>query len=73
MFSILLAVGMCGIATASVISLIRQVQTGVIRSKYGHRTYRSQEPMKFWFSIVLLMVIIACFYYFALQLLLMTL
>lgn len=50
---ILLAIYISGIATVG-----RQVQTGVIRSKHGHRIYRSQEPGQFWFSIALMLVCI---------------
>lgn len=55
---ILLAIYISGIATVGLVFLIRQVQTGVIRSKHGHRIYRSQEPDQVWFSIALMLVCI---------------
>ncbi len=39
----------------------------MIRSKYGHTTYRSQEPLKFWFAVVLGLVVILVSYYAALM------
>lgn len=64
---LLLAVWTAGVATAALVLLTQQIRVGVIRSKYGYKTYRSQEPLKFWFSVVLLLAIILIFYSFALM------
>lgn len=64
---LLLAVWIAGVATVALLLLIRQFQFGMIRSKYGHTTYHSQEPLKFWFAVVLGLVVILVLYYAALM------
>ncbi len=64
---LLLAVWIAGVATVSLILLIRQIKAGVIRSKYGHKTYCNLEPLRFWFAILLGLVVILVFYYVALM------
>lgn len=67
MLLLAIAVGMVGIATSSLVWLIDEIRTGVIRGRYGHRTDRSKEPLTFWLSVVLRLVINLIFYYFALM------
>lgn len=64
---LLLAAWIAGVATVALLLLIRQIQAGVIRSKYGHKTYCNQEPLKFWFAILLGLAVILVLYYVALM------
>lgn len=64
---ILLAVWITGVDTVALLLLIQQIRAGILRSKYGHKTYRSQDPLKFWLAVILMLVIILFFYYVALR------